>query len=146
MNKNYTHILVAVDGSKESEVAFEKAITIAKNNDAKLTVAHVLDDRAFKNQGATIFDQANNDSKELLHSLKQKAQELGFANIHAVLEYGPPKAKIVNNIIPELGIDLVICGATGINAFERFFIGSVSEFVVRNAKCDVLISRLNDNQ
>ena len=32
-------------------------------------------------------------------------------------------------------------GATGLNAVERLFIGSVSEYVIRHAPCDVLIVR-----
>ncbi|RKJ47427.1 universal stress protein, partial [Butyricicoccus sp. 1XD8-22] len=37
--------------------------------------------------------------------------------------------------------DLIVCGATGLNAVERFLIGSVSEAIVRSAKCDVLVVR-----
>ena len=37
--------------------------------------------------------------------------------------------------------DLIICGATGMNAVERFLIGSVSESITRYAKCDVLVIR-----
>ena len=38
-------------------------------------------------------------------------------------------------------------GATGLNAVERLFIGSVSEYVIRNADCDVLIVRTDlDNK
>ena len=32
-------------------------------------------------------------------------------------------------------------GATGLNAVERLLIGSVTEFVTRNAPCDVLVVR-----
>ena len=38
-------------------------------------------------------------------------------------------------------------GATGLNAVERLFIGSVSESVIRNASCDVLVVRTDlDNK
>ncbi|RZI04731.1 universal stress protein, partial [Staphylococcus condimenti] len=32
----YKHILIAVDGSQEAEWAFNKAVEVAKRNDAKL--------------------------------------------------------------------------------------------------------------
>ncbi|AKU59378.1 nucleotide-binding protein [Lacticaseibacillus paracasei] len=32
-------------------------------------------------------------------------------------------------------------GATGLNAVERLLIGSVTEYVTRNALCDVLVVR-----
>ena len=43
------------------------------------------------------------------------------------------------DILKREHVDLVILGATGLNAIERMFIGSVSEYVIRNAVCDVLI-------
>lgn len=34
-----------------------------------------------------------------------------------------------------------MCGSTGLNAVERFIIGSVSEAIVRHSECDVLVVR-----
>ncbi|MGO3608506.1 MAG: universal stress protein, partial [Enterococcus sp.] len=55
---------------------------------------------------------------------------------------------MIANQIPENNdIDLIMLGATGLNAVERLFIGSVSEYVIRNAACDVLIVRTDlDNK
>ena len=39
-----------------------------------------------------------------------------------------------------------MCGATGLNAVERFLIGSVSEHIIRYAKCDVLVVRGDEEQ
>ncbi|WP_143464497.1 universal stress protein, partial [Lactobacillus taiwanensis] len=38
-------------------------------------------------------------------------------------------------------IDLIILGATGLNAVERLLIGSITEYVTRTAACDVLVVR-----
>ncbi|MBO8441671.1 MAG: universal stress protein, partial [Firmicutes bacterium] len=38
-------------------------------------------------------------------------------------------------------IDLIMIGATGLNAVERILIGSVTEYVTRTAQCDVLVVR-----
>ena len=44
----YNSIVVAVDGSKEAEYAFKKAIDVAKrNDDAKLNLVNVIDTRSF---------------------------------------------------------------------------------------------------
>ena len=32
-----------------------------------------------------------------------------------------------------------MCGTSGLNAVERFIVGSVSEAIVRHAPCDVLV-------
>ena len=45
----YKSILVAVDGSKEAEYAFHKAIDIAKRNEgSKLTIANVFNTSAYE--------------------------------------------------------------------------------------------------
>ena len=43
----YKNILIAVDGSDEAEWAFNKAVDVAKRNDAKLTIVHVIDTRTY---------------------------------------------------------------------------------------------------
>ena len=62
-------------------------------------------------------------------------------NVNVIVEYGSPKTMILKDISKKLDADLIICGATGLNAVERFLIGSVSENIVRSAKCDVLVIR-----
>jgi nucleotide-binding universal stress UspA family protein len=51
------------------------------------------------------------------------------------------KFKIPKDVAAKFHADLIIAGATGINAVERLFIGSVSGNIARRAKCDVLIVR-----
>ena len=48
---------------------------------------------------------------------------------------------ITKDVAEKTVADLIVCGATGLNAVERFLIGSVSESIVRSAKCDVLVVR-----
>ena len=57
-----------------------------------------------------------------------------------------PKNIIAKELPKEYNIDLIMLGATGLNAVERLFIGSVSESVIRNAS-DVLVVRTDlDNK
>ncbi len=41
----YHRILVAVDGSDASELAFKKAVDIVKRNNAKMFLVHIIDTR-----------------------------------------------------------------------------------------------------
>lgn len=142
----YENILVAVDGSKESELAFQRAIQLAKKNDAKLHVAHVVD-----LPNLTTIDQytpynisisdAQNYGKKILNEFSNKAKEAGFEDVNIILEKGSPKRDIPLKISEKNNIDLIVCGATGLNAVERFLIGSVSERIVRISNCDVLVVR-----
>lgn len=144
MGLTYKNILVAVDGSKEAEWAFKKAIEVAKRNEADLVVAHVIDTRNFATIEAydkTMAERSESYAKELLEEYKQQAEQAGVNNVKIEVEYGSPKVKIPKEIAKKNNIDLIICGATGLNAVERFLIGSVSEHITRYAPCDVLVIR-----
>ena len=58
-----------------------------------------------------------------------------------VTQFGFGKQIIAKEIPEDNHVDLIMLGATGLNAVERLFIGSVSEYVIRNATCDVLVVR-----
>ena len=146
----YSKILVPVDGSNEARLAFEKAIEVAKRNRAQVLIAHIIDTRVL--QTPTGFEGNFNEeiqrqTENLFQEYRQYAQEHDFNDIDFVLEYGSPKVYISKNIPKDYQIDLIMMGATGLNAVERLFIGSVSEYVIRNASCDVLVVRTDlENQ
>ncbi|PKR79285.1 universal stress protein UspA [Halalkalibacillus sediminis] len=143
----YHDIVIAVDGSKASDFAFQKAIDIAKRNHAKLIISHVVDTRVYSTIEAydrSVSDRVQNDAMELLKSYQERAEKAGIDNVVVDLEHGSPKVKIAKEVAPKHGADLIICGATGMNTVERFFIGSVSEHITRYAKVDVLVVRPED--
>ena len=150
MFHEYSKILVPVDGSNEARLAFEKAIEVAKRNRAQVLIAHIIDTRIL--QTPTGFEGNFNEeiqkqTENLFQEYRQYAQEHDFNDIDFVLEYGSPKVYISKNIPKDYQIDLIMMGATGLNAVERLFIGSVSEYVIRNASCDVLVVRTDlENQ
>ena len=140
----YKNILVAVDGSKQAAWAFKKAIEIAKRNDASLVMTHIIDLRTFATVEAydrTISERATQFATELMESYKQQAIEAGIKDVDYDIDYGSPKVMIAKDVAKKYNADLIICGATGMNAVERFFIGSVSEHITRYASCDVLVVR-----
>ena len=129
MLQQYKKIMVAVDGSDEAELAFKKAVNVAIRNNGELLLAHVIDTRSF--QTVSSFDGM----------LAEQAKKAGLNNVTTVIEYGSPKQIIAKEIPEDNHVDLIMLGATGLNAVERLFIGSVSEYVIRNATCDVLVVR-----
>lgn len=144
MTLQYNEILVAVDGSKESEWAFKKAVGIAGRNNAHLNLVNIIDTRSYAAVEAydrSIAERAQSFAIDLLEEYKRKAIASGLQHVDIIVEYGSPKTMIARDISKKLNADLIICGATGLNAVERFLIGSVSENIVRSAKCDVLVIR-----
>ncbi len=144
MTLQYKQILVAVDGSKESEWAFKKAVGIAERNNAVLNLVNIIDTRSYAAVEAydrSIAERAQSFAVDLLEEYKAKALASGIENVNVIVEYGSPKTMISRDLSKKIQADLIICGATGLNAVERFLIGSVSENIVRSAKCDVLVIR-----
>ncbi|MED3962316.1 universal stress protein [Niallia taxi] len=144
MGLAYKKIIVAVDGSEQGEKAFEKAVSIAVENDAELILAHVIDTRSFATVAAfdqSVASKADEFAKELMDKYTSKAERAGLSDVEKAIEFGSPRAVIPREIAEKYNADLIICGATGLNTVERFIIGSVSEGIARNAPCDVLIVR-----
>ena len=144
MSQFYQKILVAVDGSIGAEIALTKAIQVAKRNHAKLLIAHVVDTRAIQNVAtfdATVYENLEEEAKELLKTYKEQAQNAGLKDIELIVEFGNPKTLLAHDIPEQYGADLMLLGATGLNAFERLLIGSSSEYVMRHSHIDLLIVR-----
>ena len=143
----YKNILIAVDGSHEAEWAFNKAVDVAKRNDAKLTIVNIIDSRTYSSYevyDAQFTEKSKGFSDELLKGYKEVASRAGVTNVETRLEFGSPKAIIPKKLANELGVDLIMCGTSGLNAVERFIVGSVSEAIVRHAPCDVLVVRTEE--
>lgn len=144
MDSHYHTILVAVDGSKTADLAFEKAVQFAKLDQAKLVITHVIDIQTFANVRANqrfIDQNVTEYAQELLDKYQKRAVEEGVAEVELVIESGSPKTMIPKVIAPRVGAGLIVCGAVGMNAMERIMIGSVSENITRYAKCDIYIVR-----
>ncbi len=65
MSQKYENIMVAVDGSREAELAFEKGVNVALRNGSKLTLAHVVDTRALQSVSSLML-RCMKDSKQKL--------------------------------------------------------------------------------
>ncbi|MFB5663599.1 universal stress protein [Alteribacillus sp. HJP-4] len=140
----YQKVLAAVDGSDESKRALKKAIQEAVENNAALVITHIIDTRTFatiEQYDRTIVSRAENYGQELLENYRKEAETGGVKDITTVLDFGSPKIKIPKDLAKRYQADLIVTGATGLNAVERMLIGSVSEAIARHAKCDVLIVR-----
>ena len=144
MLQRYQNIMVAVDGSHEAELAFEKGVNVALRNNSRLTIAHVIDTRALQSVStfdAEVYEELQADAKKLMDEYAQKAKEAGVTDVVTIVEMGNPKTLLATDIPEEQKVDLIMVGATGLNAFERLLVGSSSEYILRHAKVDLLVVR-----
>lgn len=144
----YDRVVVAVDGSEASLRAFKRAVLVCKSNKAELIIAHVVDTKTIstaESYDQSMINRSETYASKLLDDYKSQAELAGVTDITTYIDYGSPKIRIPKNVAKNFNADLIICGATGLNAVERFLIGSVSENIVRHAPCDVLVVRSEDD-
>ncbi len=147
----YRNILVAVDDSVKSKLAFKSAVETALAFDAKLTICHIKKNTIIytpidpTGMLATthIFNQdLSTYMDEELEKYKQEAKKLGVKEIEVVQTYSSsPGLAIAEVIAPGYEVDLIVCGASNKSGFDRFLLGSVSLDIVKHAKCDVNVIR-----
>ena len=138
---SYKNILVAIDGSYESELAFEKGVSVALRN---LLLTHVVDTRALQSVAtfdAYIYEKLEQEAHSVLDDYENQARERGLEKVRQIIEFGNPKPLLATEIPEREHVDLIMLGATGLNAFERLLIGSSSEYILRHAKVDLLVVR-----
>ena len=144
MDQEYNQLLVPVDGSDEAELAFQKAVKVAAANHAHLDILNVLDIKQFIGgyggmiSGDAVY-QLTQDAESYLNGLSERAKKAGLEDVAIHVRFGNPKTVIATDFPHDHKIDLIIIGATGLNAMERVLVGSVTEYVNRTAPCDVLI-------
>lgn len=146
--EQYKRIVVAVDGSQASLKAFKRAVQVAKRNNADLIIAHVVDTKTIstaETYDQSMINRSESYANKLLEDYQVHAQEQGVNKTETHIDYGSPKVRIPKYVAKTFKADLIICGATGLNAVERFLIGSVSENITRYAPCDVLVVRADDD-
>ncbi|MBP2622813.1 universal stress protein [Streptococcus oricebi] len=144
MLQKYENIMVAVDGSAEAELAFSKGVNVALRNQSRLTLVHVIDTRALQSVStfdADVYEELQAEAKKLLDDYENKAREAGISDLVQVIEMGNPKTLLAVDIPKDQKVDLIMVGATGLNAFERLLVGSSSEYILRHAKVDLLVVR-----
>ena len=135
-------ILLATDGSPASEGASEEAIDLAVQVEARLLVVSVLGAASRPSEAATDSGSVADSRASLTaqaQAIVQRAKAAGADATFLVWE-GDPGEAIVAAADSE-NADLIVVGSHGRSGVSRFFIGSVSDFVVRHAHCPVMVVR-----
>lgn len=135
-------ILLATDGSPASQSASDEAIDLATQVGARLLVVSVLGTSSRPSE-ATADAVGPADSRDSLTTkaqvLVQRAKAAGADATFLVWE-GDPGEAIVAAADSE-NADMIVVGSHGRSGVSRFFIGSVSDYVVRHAHCPVMVVR-----
>lgn len=147
MMSNYQHVLVGIDGSKQSEMALGKAINAALQNNAKLSLLSVINGERFPNTSTvgygfidrSVYDGAVKEMQQKLAHYQQQAKDAGVADVNLEVKIGNAKVELGSKYPKDHDVDLIVVGATGLNFIGRMIVGSTASYVVREADCDVIV-------
>lgn len=136
-------IVCGIDGSTDARVAVRLAAELARELDARLVVAHVVQSPAppFGLEPATgtlsgVSTDALLAAGEALVDRVLAEEQLRDAAPRAV--FGFP-AEALADIADEEAAALIVVGSRGRGAFKAAFLGSVSTELIGLARCPVLV-------
>jgi nucleotide-binding universal stress UspA family protein len=124
-------VLVAVDGSEESDEAMADAVRLLPPEGARFILLTVLDPDLGEND-----PQARREAEELLDSRAVRVREGGLPTVLEVAA-GEPAHVILERAGAE-AVDLVVLGRRG-RGLSQMLIGSVADQVVRRSPRPVLL-------
>ncbi len=148
MEVNMKKILVPIDGSPASENAAEKAVELAKKYNSEVSFVSVVDTRftyTYDIGGVISIPMNKPDFTDELVKLQSQILDYYFTKFDspeivikkAVLS-GEPHEEIIKYANNEKS-DLIVMGRRGFSQVRRFFVGSITQRVIADSPCPVLV-------
>jgi nucleotide-binding universal stress UspA family protein len=144
-------ILLALDKSRQAKSAKRFLQQISFSGKTDLYLAHVIEPPyAPLKRSSKITPRLKQEMEALQIHLKQDAEQLlskeqaSFSSsqwtCHPLILQGLPGAEILN-AVKKTHPELVVVGTRGLSGLQRFLLGSVSEWILTDAPCSVLVVR-----
>lgn len=137
-------ILIATDGSNDSELAIRRAVDLANETDAVLHLAYVMilshwmvPDTLSDAQ----YQRLEEDARRLLDEQAEKAQAAGGVTLQKHLKVGRRADEELIKLAEEIDADMIVVGSRGAGTISQAFMGSDAESIVRHADRPVLVVR-----
>jgi nucleotide-binding universal stress UspA family protein len=139
----YQNIVIATDGSENTQKAISHGIKIAKFSGATVYALHVVDTSSFSQSWTagreSMYEILRTDGQKATYKVKECGEASGV-EVKEVLLEGHPSNEIID-FAENNNIDLIVMGTLGKTGLDRFLMGSVAENVVRHSKVPVLVVR-----
>lgn len=141
-------ILVPYDFSPVSEHALDFACQIAGKIESEIMLLNVIEHPtadSFRTMGIQDIDPMEQlYIKKMYEKVSEKLAEIVAKHpdgmISTKIQLGNPFNTIIDQIVEERA-ELLLVGTDGAEGLNEFFIGSISEKIVRNATCPVITVR-----
>jgi nucleotide-binding universal stress UspA family protein len=137
----FSRILLATDGSDESQAATAAAATYARDADAIVRVVHVWNLELKHRHGAWDVE-LRSDAEALIHETVGRLRAQGIEAEGAICRSDDDHvAAAVAEAARQFGADLIVVGSRGLTNWQALLRHSVSHQVLSNVDCPVLIVR-----
>jgi len=132
-------ILVALDGSANSDRALDQALSMAGVCNSKIFVISVVDIFPETIEIApAIEEKASEKVRKLLQKAKARAAKENIP-CETIAHMGPQPHEFIVQEAKEKGIDLIIMGTHGRTGLKKLLMGSVTQKVIGHAPCAVMV-------
>lgn len=140
----YRNIVIATDGSENSQRAVSYGIEIAKLSGATVHALYVVDTTPFSSipmdaGWEAMYETLRREGEKAISEVKKRGEVSGV-EVREVLLEGNPSNEITD-FAENNNADLIVVGTLGKTGLDRFLMGSVAEKVVRGSKVPVLVVR-----
>jgi nucleotide-binding universal stress UspA family protein len=142
MKVNFNNILCATDLSDLSAIAISSGVALAKEFNAKLFVCHIVDLSTTAAYGDIIFAPLELQNKTIgyTHEQLERIMQNQTIDWEPLVTAGHPPDEI-SKFVALHQVDLVVSATHGRSGLKRFFLGSVTERLMRILPCPLLIVR-----
>ena len=147
--RKLSSVLVGVDFSESSGLAFDRACDVAALNEASMVIVHVLPAAPMAIHGVQpvlaepdLSGRIRELAEQKLIELEESAAAHGVS-ARTILTVGSPGPALIETAEGE-AVDSVVVGSRGLTGVKHLVLGSTAEFVVRNAPCPVLTIHPDD--
>jgi nucleotide-binding universal stress UspA family protein len=146
-------LLLALDGSEESEAATRVAVEISNSTGSELHLVFALPTVPrppyahphMSESWVDVLESFKHSSRKFVDGEAKRIEGEGGRVKDAHLRFGEPDAEIVR-LGEELEAALVVVGNRGLGAVGTALMGGISDSVVRHAHCPVLVVRDKEAQ
>jgi nucleotide-binding universal stress UspA family protein len=139
----YENVLVPTDGSDCAKQALSTGIDVANAEDAALHLLSVISieslglDVRSEIQLTALEERASN----VVEDARALAADAGVDSVSTAVEQGGSIHRTILSYANEHGVDLVVAGTHGRTGFNRYVLGSVTEYLIRTSPVPVLTVR-----
>jgi nucleotide-binding universal stress UspA family protein len=147
MRRQINTIFCATDFSKLAEEVVAYGITLAKEFNAKLLVCHVVDFPTVSMYGEAVSGPIEHQNRFMDYARSEISRLIGDASVdsQAIVTLGNTTEEI-SRLVIEFNADLVITATHGRSGLKRFFLGSVTERLMRTLPCPLLVLRGSEEE